>query len=64
VHHLIGRRRRIDFKAEEASARLTRDVFDRYHIVNDRRWKENTHKLGRQLGTKDEEKPAVQGLIQ
>jgi hypothetical protein len=36
------------------SGHKTRAVFDRYHIVSDRRWKENTDKLELHIKAKDE----------
>ena len=52
-------------EAMKISGHKTRDVFDRYHIVTDKRWKENADKLELHIKAKDEEKPpVVQGLIQ
>ena len=41
----------------EISGHRTRAVFDRYHIVSDRRMKQNAQKLEEHLRAKDEEGP-------
>ena len=55
------------FSEKEAmaiSGHKTRAVFDRYHIVSERRLKEMAGKLEVHLKAKDAEKPMVQGRTQ
>jgi integrase len=46
-------------EAREISGQRTRDVFDRYHIISDRRMKQNAEKLGEHLKAK--ENPSKKG---
>jgi hypothetical protein len=44
-------------EAMEISGHRTRAVFDRYHIVSDRRMKQNAEKLGAHLRAKEKASP-------
>lgn len=51
-------------EAMEVSGHKTRAVFDRYHIVSERRLKELAVKLGEHMAAKEQAKPVQKGIVQ